>query len=113
MKNTVSAFLVIVLFVTAVFIAVPTQTVYAGSKGQQLELKSNPSTTFTVTGNNQRGETVTKSFRTAMSGTVKTNGYWWVGPVTVTVIGLGGLYKTCYANVPLSQRSDYYTITCK
>ena len=116
MKKFRLLLVVVVLLGFASSIMQPTQVVQAGGNGQQLEIKNIMArgAKVTVTGRNQNGHTVTWTGWTPgspsqISGpqgeTVATNGWWWVGNVTIRVYWPSSTNQaySCYKYVTPSQ----------
>lgn len=88
----------------------------AGSNGQQLEIGVGCTWgSVTVTGRNQRGQTVkwsaiNSSMIPCTRMTVKTSGWWWVGPVTIVRTNPT---RVCNVNVPQTQRGDWVKVSCQ
>jgi len=92
----------------------------AGSNGQQLAITTTATARqITVTGKNQRGQTVT--WRQIASGngpalhniTVRTNNWWWQGNVTISISRSNGPNLQCSTNVPKIQiGSDWRSLNC-
>ncbi len=87
----------------------PTREAAAGSNGQQIQVNWCYATSITFKGYNQYGQWSVRTFPT-YNGTTKTNGWWWVGDVTIiSHQWWGDGYKTI--NVPRSQWWSDWTIT--
>lgn len=65
---------------------------HAGTNGQQLQVTCSQAASIVVIGVNENGQEVTQSFYPDTSGgtTFTTNGWWWVGPVTILWYGPNG-----------------------
>lgn len=97
----------------------PSEAVSAATT-QQLEIKTGGYTRVTVSGKNQKGQTVTWGPYTS-NGTVKTNNWWWQSGVKVTVDKRNPWYvligkspsRTCTFYVQQDHIFDYWdTVTC-
>lgn len=119
-KKTVIIFCILSLLLVALGF-VWTGRAAAGSNGQQLTVNAGCLwNSVTVTGRNHAGTIATwrrtnTSLVPCYPSTVSTNGWWWVGNVTITVRGgvSGNRVKVCYANVPKTQPSDWHSVSCR
>jgi len=67
---------------------------------------------LSVTGNNQKNQRVTWTWRGGASYSVTTTNWWWKGGVTIQAKYANGATKTCSGNVPTVSLSNTYAITC-
>ncbi len=100
----------------SVFAVAMPQRAAAGSNGQQVSVNAPWFTlleeVYYVTGTNQNGHVVTW-YKAGPTTRARTDGWWWVGQITVKVRVNGRGWVTCIGNVPKSQWfSDWYGITC-
>ncbi|GAB4291997.1 MAG: hypothetical protein Fur0025_27410 [Oscillatoriaceae cyanobacterium] len=96
----------------------------AGSNGQQLAITTNATVRqITVTGKNQRGQTVTWTQRASgnASGnaftipniTFRTDNWWWQGNVTISINRSNGENLRCSTDVPKIQiGSNWRSLNC-
>lgn len=85
---------------------------HAASNGQQLIVKVCGAKSIQVSGTNQNGQatTYTKSVNSDACSEVRITNWWWKGQVTVTASYPGQRINKKSANVPRSQKGDWYTI---
>ena len=121
------ALLSLLILTGTVVATTPTPSAFAGTNGQQLQI--NYQTTIssscgpliasriTVQGTNQNGSSSTWS--TTVSNMVcgikqvTTTGWWWKGPVTVTITYSNKATRTFLFNVPTVSTSNFYTVLAK
>lgn len=78
----------------------------AGSNGQQINYYSQYADAQCTTGKNQSGENI-KNCTQLQIGSNPSQGYWWVGPVSITWHRVNGtVQSTC--RVPLQQNGDFF-----
>jgi hypothetical protein len=111
-KRSAFAILAIVLLVTAIFGAVPTQKAFAGSKGQHVKVTTGKMFSWVeLTGYNQNGKWVTEDLNTKF-GTSVQDTWWWVGTVNVT--DEFPWIVRCHVYVPPTlANSDVVSMSCK
>lgn len=85
------------------------RTATAGTNGQQINYYNHDSYGQCTTGKNQEGTTVSNCTSFAVQGSNKDEGYWWVGPVSITWHKndhVSTVHSTC--NVPKNSNSDFF-----
>ncbi len=109
MKSFTSKFFLVLVITLLVLSMMPTQSVSAGSKGQQIKLFGETGMLLNVTikGTNQDGIPTTKKVSAVGNhATVAIPGYWWVGKITVSYTYNNKSY-TCTGSIPKTQKSDW------
>lgn len=79
----------------------------AGSNGQQINYYSHQAYQQCSTGANQNGQLIRNNCTSLHSGSNPDQGYYWVGPVTITWYLANGTSTQSTCNVPQQQNSDY------
>ena len=106
--------LVILLAFVSLTLAFETQTVEAGSNGQQIRFDCPfmVRATVRIVGRNQNGHSVVWQ-RSGVGGSITTTGSWWVGWVRVSYRNSGGRLHSQQVFVPRFQPySDIYYVRC-
>jgi hypothetical protein len=82
-------------------------TALAGSNGQQINYYSHVADGECTTGTNQSGNNITNCLG-LRQGSNPDQGYWWVGPVSITWHRLDGSKVTSTCDVPREQNGDFF-----
>jgi hypothetical protein len=83
-------------------------TAWAGTNGQQINYYSHYAYVQCTSGTNQNGDKVQNCTQLRI-GSNPDQGYWWVGPVTITWHRSDGTDISSTCNVPKSQEADFFT----
>ncbi|MGH3874280.1 MAG: hypothetical protein ACRDSR_22735 [Pseudonocardiaceae bacterium] len=83
-------------------------TASAGTNGQQVNYYSHYSYAQCTTGTNQNGADIRNCTQLRI-GSNPDQGYWWVGPVSITWYHPDHSHGTSTCDVPASQDSDFFT----
>jgi hypothetical protein len=85
-----------------------TGTALAGNNGQQINYYSHSAYKQCSTGANQNDQPIRNNCTSLHSGSNPDQGYWWVGPVTITWYRTNGTYVQSTCNVPQQQNGDFF-----
>ncbi len=83
-------------------------TALAGSNGQQINYNSHHAHSQCTAGKNQRGENV-KNCTQLQMGANPNQGYWWIGPVSITWYRANSSTAQSTCRVPEQQKEDFFT----
>ncbi|MBB6377761.1 hypothetical protein BKA01_005021 [Pseudonocardia eucalypti] len=84
-------------------------TAHAGGNGQQINYYSHDATGQCTSGRNQNGVAVRNCTTFDRIGGNPDQGYFWVGPVTITWMRKAGFTQHSTCVVPKQQPSDFFT----
>jgi hypothetical protein len=86
-----------------------TGTAFAGSNGQQINYYSHDANKQCSTGTNQDGKLIQNNCTSLRSGSNPDQGYYWVGPVTITWYRTNGTHTQSACDVPRQQKGDSFS----
>jgi len=118
-SKTGFGFMAFVLLATVIFASIPTQSVYAGTKGQHVQVQTIYNRDVQITGKIWDNSTRTWSgksgtFGGGATGFARTEGWWFLETITIKVRnGDGSTWTTCTKWVAPNQRGDWAYVECR